>query len=223
MCNHGELSGHSETGAARRGSDCPVAPIDCGRLQMMHVRAHGAFLHKPIPRASGSSLFSRPLLFSSPTAMLIHTVLAVAYGGLLASASPSPWGAHRPAEDADARPAAYRQSSEGKYGGAWEWGARVPQVPMDNAHAEDAQRLGSQEPVRFPDGPGRMPKPPFEMPHPPQHPPPPPPPPPPGPPPKFPGPPPHPGHDEHHPPHHPPPQNDTSTLTVYQILESNPQ
>ena len=168
--------------------------------------------------------------------LLLHTVLAVVYGGLLASAHPGPRDRARPTEDAEIWPyAADYQPAEAssQHEGVWEWGAPARQMYMEDGrvHGAEAANVDRQQPVPFPDDDPKAPEhgppePPHDLPKPPsgppQHPPPPPPP---GFPPKFPPGPPPPGPPppgDHPPPPHQPHGN-TSSLTIYQILESNPQ
>ncbi|KAI0781244.1 hypothetical protein BD413DRAFT_25060 [Trametes elegans] len=149
--------------------------------------------------------------------LLSYAVLAVAYGGLLASALPDPRGARPRGRPAEANPAAYVHPEDFYHDApAWGWAPDGPQTVMHRPTEEDEDHLrveyaGPSRPP-FPDVPD---VPGDELPEPPRRPLPPPPRPPQEPPrPPFPG---------DGPPSPPPGEPDASKLTIYQFLETNPK
>ncbi|KAI0670675.1 hypothetical protein C8Q78DRAFT_139688 [Trametes maxima] len=147
--------------------------------------------------------------------LLSHTVLAVAYGGLLASAYPEP-GRARVYQDAKLTNPAYIQEQASASGGVWQWVPDAPQMVMGGPPAPPGRFPGSTPPHQSPYDIPEPPHPPFPPPTedepkwPPRRPDHPPPPPPPGPPQSPPGP----------PPESPPGAPHELNLTIYQFLES---
>ncbi|KAI0710398.1 hypothetical protein C8T65DRAFT_648223 [Cerioporus squamosus] len=164
--------------------------------------------------------------------LLLHTVLAVVYGGLLVSARPD-MGRVRGDEDAELtdNPYYYSQGDVVEDDVQYNWAPDAPQLVMDAAQVpyypdpEEVERPDfnswdrnlprPEVPGHFPSPPDDFPKPPEHLPHEPPHPGPP------GPPPHEPG---HPGPQfpGHH-PHHPPGSPPSPNATIYQFLESNPR
>ncbi|KAI1790733.1 FAS1 domain-containing protein [Ganoderma leucocontextum] len=139
--------------------------------------------------------------------LLLHTVLAVVYGGLLVSARPDPLlGRDWDAEDselADANHPSYhvQHGALADFDDAWEWTPEGPQHIL-GTHAEG---FDDQEAIHFPGEPHYPPHPG-----------------PPGPPPVHVPPKERPPHFPH-PPHFPKPGHDTKDKTVYQLLEGHPK
>ncbi|RDX45422.1 hypothetical protein OH76DRAFT_1559064 [Lentinus brumalis] len=166
--------------------------------------------------------------------LLLHTVLAVAYGGLLVSARPD-LGRVRGGEEAELIDDgySYAQNDVVEDDAQYNWAPDAPQLVMDAAQVpyytdpEEVESNSWDGDFPRPKVPGHFPSPPEEIPNPPEHLPKPPHFPPHEPPhPGSPGPPPHePGHHRphfpgHH-PHHPP--GAPSNVTIYQFLEHNPR
>ena len=153
--------------------------------------------------------------------LLLHTVLAVTYGGALVSAF-SDRGPGRDVEGAESYLDEYAEPQ-------WEWVPDAPQFVMERIADADSSTFGEQGPIHFPDKhipsdprPSHLPPDWPADPQPPHYPPP-------GPPPHEP---PHPPEPPHHPPEGPhrpgPPKppgapDAPASGTIYQFLEGNPK